>query len=241
MTVADVVDGETLSLSDGQTVRLAGIEVPKPPLSSPANVQWPPGEAAKKGLRGLVGDGTKVSLVSARNEPDRYGRRHAFVFLADGRLVQTEMVQSDLVRVRWLPEESHCFQPLLVNESAARAGRRGIWADPENLPRNANDPSLLERNGLYELIEGRIVSVGHGTRMVFLDFGRSYRRDFTVMVSPAVVARLIAAGLPPDGFANRRVRVRGVIEESGGPAIRLNDPAEIEFLDDDQDDVGAHR
>jgi hypothetical protein len=25
--------------------------------------------------------------------------------------------------------------------------------------------------------------------------------------------------------------VRGVIEESGGPAIRLNDPAEIELID----------
>jgi hypothetical protein len=61
------------------------------------------------------------------------------------------------------------------------------------------------------------------------------------MVSPSVVARLIAAGLSPDDFANRRVRVRGVIEESGGPAIRLNDPAEIELLDDDQNDVGAHR
>jgi micrococcal nuclease len=154
---------------------------------------------------------------------------------------QAAIIERGFARVRWVPEESQCFQSLLAAEGFAREGRRGIWANPEYLPRNANDPSLLERNGLYELVEGRIVSVGHGTRMIFLDFGRSYRRDFTVMVSPAVAQRLVAAGLPPDGFANRWVRVRGVIEESGGPAIRLNDPAEIEFLDDDQDNVGAHR
>lgn len=119
--------------------------------------------------------------------------------------------------------------------------RNGFWARAGGGVRSANDPYLLERNGLYELVEGRVLSVGRGARMLFLDFGRNYRQDFTVMVPPAVADRLAAAGLSSDDFANRRVRVRGVIEESGGPAIRLNDPAEIELLDDDQDDVGAAR
>jgi hypothetical protein len=64
--------------------------------------------------------------------------------------------------------------------------------------------------------------------MTFLDFGPVYRRDFTVMLTPAIAEKLNANA---DGFANRRVRVRGVIEASGGPAIRLNDPAEIELID----------
>jgi endonuclease YncB( thermonuclease family) len=238
--VVDVLDGNTLRLGDGVTARLAGIEAPIPPLSQPANAKWPPAEASRERLRDLVG-GQTVGVAPAGSGPDRYSRLHAFVFLADGRSVQSAMVEGGLARVRWLPEESQCFQVLLTAEERARKALRGLWSSPDYRPRSANDPSLLERNGLYELVEGRIVSVGHGTRMVFLDFGRNYRRDFTVMVSPAVVARLNAAGLSPDGFANRRVRVRGVIEESGGPAIRLNDPAEIELLDDDQNDVGAHR
>ena len=48
--------------------------------------------------------------------------------------------------------------------------------------KSADDPSLLMRNGLYDLVEGRVVSVGYGSRMVFLDFGRNFRTDFTVMV-----------------------------------------------------------
>ena len=238
--LVDVLDGDTLRLDDGATIRLAGIEAPKPPLSQPPDTKWPAAEAAQDGLRRLVARGT-VGLAPVGPGADRYGRGRAFVFLADGRSVQSEMVEAGFARVRWLPEESQCFQSLLAAEGAARESQRGLWSSLDYRPRNANDPSLLERNGLYELVEGRIVSVGHGTRMVFLDFGRNYRRDFTVMVSPAVVARLTAAGHPPDGFANRRVRVRGVIEESGGPAMRVNDPAEIELLDDDQDDVGVHR
>jgi hypothetical protein len=67
--------------------------------------------------------------------------------------------------------------------------------------------------------------------MIFLDFGRNFRQDFTVMLTPPVAEGLAAAGLPADGLAGKRLLVRGVIEDSGGPAIRLNDPAELEVLD----------
>ena len=68
--------------------------------------------------------------------------------------------------------------------------------------------------------------------MVFLDFGRNYSRDFTAMIPVAVAERLAEAGFPVEGFEGRLVRIRGVIEESGGPAIRVDDPVAIEALDD---------
>jgi hypothetical protein len=67
--------------------------------------------------------------------------------------------------------------------------------------------------------------------MIFLDFGRNVRSDFTAMLPPAVAEQLAVAGVAVDALAGRRVRVRGVIEESGGPAIRLNDIAELELID----------
>ena len=173
---------------------------------------------------------------------DRYGRRRAYVFLADGRSVQTLLIGEGLARARWLPGEDGCFRSFLAGEKPARLALLGLWASPEYAVKSANDPSLPARNGLYDLVEGRVVSVGHGSRMIFLDFGRSIRRDFTVMVPPAVADALTAAGMPADGFAGRRVVVRGMIEEAGGPAMRLNDPAEIEIMDDDvRDDVGNPR
>jgi hypothetical protein len=171
-------------------------------------------------------------LAEAGSGPDRYGQAHAYAFLPDGRGLAEVLLGQGAVRARWLPGENDCFPAFLAAEGRARAVKSGLWADPEYAIREADDPSLKARNGLYDLVEGRVVSVGHGSRMIFLDFGHDYRRDFTVMVAPPVAEAIVASGRDPDEFGGKRVLVRGIIEESNGPAIRLNDPAEIEVLDE---------
>jgi endonuclease YncB( thermonuclease family) len=239
-TVAVAIDGATLSLTDGREIRLAGVEAPPRPLALAASASWPSEELSRAGLERLVSGGS-LSLSPASANPDRYGRTHVYAFLPDGGSLQAALAAEGLVRVRWFPNENGCFGSFLAAEAGARQARRGLWGDAEYAIRTADDPSLPARNGLYDLVEGRVVSVGHGSRMIFLDFGRNYRQDFTVMVPPLVADALVAAGRPADRFAKRRVRVRGVIEESGGAAMRLNDPAEIEFMDDELDDAAAPR
>ncbi len=143
------------------------------------------------------------------------------------------MVAEGLARARWLPGEAVCFQSFLSREQAARQASLGLWGRPETAVLAADDPSLVRKTGLYELVEGRLASVGHGAPMLFLDFGRDYRRDFTVMAPPQVAQGLTAAGISVDGLVGKRLRVRGVIEDSSGAAIRLNDAAEIEVIDDE--------
>ena len=229
-SVAEAIDGDTVRLTDGTVVRLAGVEAPKRPLTVPDDEPWPLADEARTGLGGLVA-GAAVTLMQREAGSDRHGRVHARLALADGRWVEGELAALGLVRVRWQAGEDACFQLLLDIERGAREAARGLWASPEYAILNADDPSLRSRNGLYELVQGRILSVGHGSRMIFLDFGPNVRSDFTVMVTPALAERLAAAGTPADDLAGRRVRVRGIVEESGGPAIRLNDPAELELLD----------
>jgi hypothetical protein len=52
------------------------------------------------------------------------------------------------------------------------------------------------------------------------------------MVTPAMARGLAAAGMDMDSLPGKRVVVRGMIEPSGGPAIRLADPADIEVIGD---------
>jgi len=162
---------------------------------------------------------------------DRYGRVAGLAFEEGGGLLQADLVRSGMAVVRPDQIEEDCARGLLALESAARSARRGLWAEAASVWQAADDTSLLERNGLYALVEGRIVSVGYGSRMVFLDFGRIYRTDFTVMVQEPLVSRLREAGIPVESLAGRQVRVRGVIEESGGPAIRLASPLALELVD----------
>lgn len=224
--VAGAIDGDTIETEDGARVRLAAIEAPKAlGFGDPAMAQ-----AARAALDGLVA-GASISLARVGAGPDRYGRVHAQGFLPDGRWLQAVLAEAGLVRIRPLEGETACVASLLAAEDSARAADRGIWKGKRHDPLNPDDPSLLARSGLYELVEGRVLSVGHGSYMIFLDFGPVYRRDFTVMIPPPVAERLAAAGFPADSLEGRSVRVRGVIEESGGPAIRIHDPVAIEVLD----------
>jgi len=225
--VATVLDGDTLRLADGREVRIAGIASAK--ASNGA-------DAALRELAALAGrtlaefSGAAVMMAPVGAAADRYGRRHVVLETGDGRGVAESLVASGLARVRLFPGEERCLAPLLAAEAEARTAGRGLWALPAFAVRRATDGGLLDHVGQFELVEGRIASVGHGRSVVFLDFGRDYRRDFTIMVPQSVSRRFV---LPVDGLKGRRVRVRGVIEASGGPAIWLSDPIEIEILDED--------
>jgi hypothetical protein len=203
-------------MADGAIVRLSGVDAPG---------------AVDAAITGLVGPGTAVSLAPSADRPDRYGRRHAFVFLPDGRLLQAALVESGVARARLLPGDSDCFTDLLAHERSARRARLGLWAAPDAIL-SADDPSLVRRSGLYEVVAGRLASVGRGTSVTFMDFGRDYRRDFTIMLSAAVARDLTASLGPVDSLMGKRVLVRGVIENNRGAAMRLNDAAEIELIDD---------
>ncbi len=193
--VAEAIDGATFRLSDGGEIRLAGIDVPARPLGLAAGAPWPAGDAARAGWRDSLPE--KAShWRRAGDGPDRYGRAHAYVFLPDGHALAEALITEGLARARWLPGENGCFPAFLVSEKAARAAGRGLWAEAGFATQRADDPSLSKRNGLYDLVEGRVVSVGHGSRMIFLDFGHDYRRDFTVMVPPAV-AEALGCGRAP--------------------------------------------
>jgi endonuclease YncB( thermonuclease family) len=227
-TVASVEDGGVLVLADGTAVLLAGIEIPRGPLDGAGAREGDLAAAARGLLTSLAGRGAVAFReIGGR---DRHGRLPAAVFLADGGLLQGALLAEGLARVRFQGEAPPCAAEMMARESLARAEHRGLWGLPDFAVRDANGASLALRKGLYDVVEGRVYSVGHGTRMVFLNFGRDSRRDFTVFVAPEVVARLAAAGMPAGSLSGRRIRVRGVIEAGRGPILRLRDPRLLELL-----------
>jgi micrococcal nuclease len=228
--VVEVLDGDTLVLASGLTVRLAGIEAPKRRPGEEPKRASRSAETARQALETLV-KGFEVTLLGS-GARDRYGRAVALVRRADGRFLQEMLIERGLARVHgW--ESGDCLAAPLEREAAARQAGLGLWRDPQYAVRDADDPSLPTQKGLYELVEGRVASVGRGRRVVFLNFGQDWQRDFTVTIATGLAARLAGGGDPVDAFAGKLVRVRGVIEERGGPLIRVADQSSIEILGDD--------
>jgi len=216
-----VADRDRIVTGNSQEIVLAGIVAISDPLMS-----GPDGPEAPLPLPAAE----RFQLVAA-GPPDRYGRTPMLAFDAGGELLQARLLRAGRAVVRPGSGGTACTQALHAAEAAGRQAGAGLWRKPGIVAKATDATSLSARVGLYAVAEGRIVSIGYGSRMVFLDFGRNFRTDFTVMVQQSLVPRLLEAGIAVDSLAGRLVRVRGVIEESGGPAIRLTDPLALEILD----------
>jgi hypothetical protein len=76
-----------------------------------------------------------------------------------------------------------------------------------------------------------VVSVRESGATIYVNFGRRWTEDFTVTILKRNVRSFTAAGLEPGRLAGRHIRVRGWIEERGGPWIEAARPEQIELTD----------
>jgi micrococcal nuclease len=220
----EVVDGATFALADGRTVRLAGLDVPRPAGGRRDLVA----SEAREALAGLVA-GRDVALTVAARPVDRYGRTLAHVVDPQGRWVQAEMVTRGLARVAVFADERTGLAELLALESGARAARRGLWALTEY--RIVEADRAMRYVDTFQLVEGRVRVVDQKGGRAYLNFGVDWRSDFTVLVPATIRKQLTAAGLDLSRTEGRMVRVRGWIKSRNGPLIELVQPEQIEVLE----------
>ena len=231
--VVAVSDGDTLDLDTGITVRLVGIQAPKLPLGRPNFTAWPLGEESRQALVDMV-MGETVTLHYGGERRDRNGRAlaHLSYESPEGEVwVQEAMLEAGLARVYSFPDNRSCLSELYAAEGRARAEGRGMWRNPEYALRRADRPEvLLDREGEYELVEGRVLTADRAGSMVYLNFGRLWREDFTVVIAQAGQRAFEEVGLDPLTLENQLIRVRGWIEIHDGPRVEVTHPEQIEIL-----------
>ena len=64
-----------------------------------------------------------------------------------------------------------------------------------------------------------------------MNFGRRWSEALTVTVPKRHERAFAAAGLTPKALENRRLRVRGWVEERNGPRIEATRPEQIEIAE----------
>ncbi len=232
VTASRVSDGRTFVLADGREVRLAAIEVP--PLSQESGAA-PNSAAARDGLAALLAGAETVLKQAEPQQTDRYGRIVAYAFVTrDGseRLVQGDLLARGFARVAPRAGSHACTMELLSRESAARRAKLGLWAGSYYDSLDAENPAaVLAEQGRFALVEGKVVSVRESGATIYVNFGRRWSTDFTVTILKRNERSFAAAGLEPKKLSGRRIRVRGWIEERGGPWIEAVRPEQIEVTD----------
>ncbi len=231
--VVSVTDGDTVLLESDRQVRLIGMQAPKLPLGREGFPTWPLADTAKDRLEEIA-LGAEVELRYGGETEDRHGRILAHMFISDGEetvWAQRAMVEAGLARVYSFPDNRFCLDELYTAERDARSAARGIWTRPYYAIRQADRPeALLERVGHYELVEGRVLLADRAGSRVYLNFGRHWKEDFTVVIERGGQVIFEDAGIDPLRYEGTVVRVRGWVDAHDGPRIEVTHPEQIEVL-----------
>ncbi len=159
---------------------------------------------------------------------------NAHVFIAENgteRWFQAELARKGLARVSPRVGNADCARKLLAEEQSARAAKLGLWGEAYYVMSKAEDPAeVLKNRGRLALVEGKVLSVRESGGMIYVNFGRRWSEDFTVTIAKRNERTFSAAGLEPKALSGQRVRVRGWIEERGGPWVEAARPEQIEVL-----------
>jgi endonuclease YncB( thermonuclease family) len=224
--VIQVTDGRSFLLDDGREIRLAAIEVP--------TVADPAGKAAHSALTAMIA-GRTLALRPADQVPDRYGRTVAFA-TTDGEAKAPPIVHAMLAaghaRIGAHIASHACAAELRSHERMARTTKIGLWSSPQYAIMNARDwAGLVAAQGRFSVVEGKVLSVRESGSIIYANFGRRWSQALTVTISKRQERNFAAAGLRPQEFENKRLRVRGWVEVRTGPQIEANRPEQIEFID----------
>ena len=227
--VVEVIDGSTVLLDNGETVRLAGIEAPKPAHGGTASESGALAQKARQTLAHLV-QGRRVGLAMGDVPRDRYGRLRAHLVRSDdGTWIQGALLDAGLARVHSLVDDRAAVAEMLAIERRARAERRGVWSQPRYRVLAVGDAGT--GLGSFQLVEGRVKAAAVVRGRGYLNFGDDWREDFTVSIGPRDRRRFETAGIAIEDYKGRLVRVRGWVDSFNGPMIEATHPEQIEVLE----------
>lgn len=233
-TVVGVPDGSTLILDNDIKVRLIGIQAPKLSKGRTDVTSWPMAEDARLALLD-VSLGKMVRLRFGGAKWDRHERALAQVFVQAGDdseiWLQEYMLSKGLARVYSFADNRSCLEELYAAEGQARVNRLGLWQHASYAIMNAGRPELFaNRAGRYEVVEGRVLNADRVGSRIYLNFGRYWKEDVTVVIERNAQKLFKQVELDPLALANAFIRVRGWIDLRDGPRIDVTHPEQIEIL-----------
>ena len=161
--VRQVVDGDTLRLVDGRSVRLIGVNAPE--LGKSGGTAQPYAEAARRRLQALVeASDERLTLVPGIEAADRFGRTLAHVYDRQGHNLEAQLIAEGLGYAVAIAPNTRLAACQAAAESQARKTRRGIWKQ---------DPTLAATRiteGGFAVVQGRLQDVERNRGGLWLQF-----------------------------------------------------------------------
>jgi endonuclease YncB( thermonuclease family) len=190
--VAYVYDGDTVRLSDGQRVRLIGIDTPE--MGRKGAPDQPGALEAKRWLQQST-QGQRVYLLPGAEPKDRYGRTLAHLYL-DNDLVSERMLQRGLGFALAVGANTRLADCLFAAEAEPRRAATGVW---QRAPRAAAE---IDQPG-FAIINGRVSGITQTRTGYYVDLD-----NHLALFVPQAMASVVAKLQP-----GKRVEARGWVQD----------------------------
>lgn len=238
-TLSRVIDGDTIRLEDGRSVRLIGINTPE--LAHHHQALEPMAKEARRALISLLeknrpksdlntGSNIKVGLRYGVVRKDRYGRTLAHVFTENGKSIEAALLSSGMgAHIVIPPNDWHtgCYQ---AAEREARQTKKGVW---RSIYRPIPVATLPHNTRGFRVISGRVLRVGESRRSFWLDFSRRVdkrpREGVAVRISRKDMHYF--KQWQPRDLKNRRIIVQGWLYPYKKQLVmQLRHPSDVEIV-----------
>jgi len=228
--VIEVIDGDTVKLSNGRLLRYIGLDTPEVRIKDKGgDFKYRPQPfslEAKEFNRKLV-EGKIVRVEFDIEKTDRYGRLLGYCFV-DKTFVNAKLIEQGYAVLYTYPPNVKYVEVFVASQKKARERKKGLWGSFAVINHSQANKYINQ----IRSVEGVVLGTYKSAKCVFLNFGQNYRSDFTVVIFDNVLDAFSREGIDPLSFYNgKKIRVNGKIREYNGSEIIVNSPYEIEVLE----------
>jgi len=232
--VTKVLDGDTVIIEGGYSVRLLGIDADEK--------SYPCYEPAKERLEELVLN-KEIYLEADKEDQDQYQRYLRYLIL-DGENINLRLVREGFAIARFSPENVKYKEEIINAEKQGKENKVGCkWGENQAkrteetiLPSSPIDDAIGACNAGNYIGEEKTVAgeIADGykskTNTVFLNFEKPYPNQcFTAVIFSSDLINFPEN--PQSFYEGKIVKVKGVIEEyKGKPEIILKYRSQIEIV-----------
>ena len=227
--VLEVIDGDTVKLSNGRLLRYIGLDTPEVRVKKNGEFEYDPQpfslEATEYNRKLVEGKSVRVEFDIVKK--DKYDRLLGYCFVKDV-FVNAELIKQGYALIyTWVPNVKYVDTFVALGKQA-RANKKGLWYDFKTI---SHSQAHLHVNKV-KAVRGEIVSTSKSKKCIYLNCGQDWRRDFTVVIFNNALAPFTKKGIDPVVFyKNKKVEVVGRIKEYNGPEIIVNSPSQIEVVE----------
>ncbi len=230
--VIEVIDGDTIKLSNGKLLRYIGMDTPEIRIKKGGKFVYSPQPFSleSKDFNSKLVQGKHVKVEFDVEKKDIYGRLLGYCFV-DGVLVNSELIKKGYAVLYSRPPNIKYADEFVKNQKQARAGKKGLWADYEVISHLKAREYINQIKG----VRGKVLNTYRSKKCTFLNFGKTWKTDFTVVIFNNVLDSFYEKDINPvNYYRGKIVEVTGRVREYNGPEIIVNSPYEIEVIYEDE-------